>query len=401
MDAGGVGFKGIQHEEAYRFTTPIDCTLVFHKGTPSQRANHMLVEKADGGLFKIQNDYFEGNPSSYWTPNHRVLDTAYCVGEYQIEAGEVEIPSLDFVVRGRDVDCYNYDGSYSHRTAFSSENPANFNAGDTVYLTGAGFSEITTTIIDKWSFIDGDGETQHRFRWATSPTPTGYKLRMSTQSGSGGTEWHMLVGGSTLKTGTISVKLEASFAGTQSAGKLALGTVPAGWNTAMAAQNTFELAASQTDTRRAGMFGLRKNSGTKTKWVGRSSLGFGGYDATNKKITDVAYLPADVTPDVAEMDVDRLVLRNAIKLPSGGTPALQNDTTGSIYIGSTISLYRFDSANKCTLCTSKSDEIVAWLTCQRKRCNVAYCRGCLGIQGMSLRSGQTYIALRRLKKMQE
>ena len=118
MDAGGVGFKGIQHEEAYRFTTPIDCTLVFHKGTPSQRANHMLVEKADGGLFKIQNDYFEGNPSSYWTPNHRVLDTAYCVGEYQIEAGEVEIPSLDFVVRGRDVDCYNYDGSYSHRSRF-------------------------------------------------------------------------------------------------------------------------------------------------------------------------------------------------------------------------------------------------------------------------------------------
>ena len=358
MDAGGVGFKGIQHEEAFKFTTPIDCTLIFHKGTPYQRANGLLVEKADKKLFKVQNDYFEGNPGAYWTPNHRVLDTAYCIGEFQIGEGETEMPSLDFIVRGRDVECYNYDGSFGHQASYSSESPGSFNAGDTVFITGTGITEYSTTIIDKWSFIDGSGVTQHRYRWATEPTPTGHDVKMSTQSGSGGTEWHMLVGGSTLKTGTISVKLEASFAGTQSAGKLALGTVPAGWNTAMAAQNTFELAASQTDTRRAGMFGLRKNSGTKTKWVGRSSLGFGGYDATNKKITDVAYLPADVTPDVAEMDVDRLVLRNAIKLPSGGTPALQNDTTGSIYIGSTISLYRFDSVTNIPY--KQEREIVAW-----------------------------------------
>lgn len=364
MDAGGVGFKGIQHEEAYRFTTPIDCTLVFHKGTSSQRANHMLVEKADGGLFKIQNDYFEGNPSSYWTPNHRVLDTAYCVGEYQIEAGEVEIPSLDFVVRGRDVDCHNYDGSYSHRAAFSSENPANFNAGDTVYLTGAGFSEITTTIIDKWSFIDGDGETQHRFRWATSPTPTGYKLRMSTQSGEGGTEWHMHVGSAIVKTGSITSKLSADLAATQAAGKFVVDSnVSSAFELAVNAPDTYELSPGVNDPtpKRRAMFSLtRSNDVNRRGTLQDSSFGFGAYDSSSNQLSDVVNLPSDVTPDISEIDVDEILLRNAIQFPSGGTPNLASTPSNSLeYVGATVTLYRFDSTTNIPYVQER--EIISWL----------------------------------------
>lgn len=362
MDAGGVGYRGIQHEEAFKFTTPIDCTLMFHKGTPYQRANNLLVEKADKNLFKIQNDYFEGNPGSYWTPNHRVLDTAYCIGEYQIGEGETEIPSLDFIVRGRDVECYNYDSSFGHQKSYTSESPANFNAGDTVYITGTGITEYSTTIIDKWSFIDGSGLTQHRFRWATPPTPTGHDVRMSTAAlagGDAGTKWHMLVGGTTLKTGQIDVKLEATFAGTQAAGKFVLNTVPAGWNDAMAAEDTFELDDSgQTRQTKSGRFGLRKSTDGKTNFIGRSAFAFEGYNNSTKEVTGVSYLPADITPDVSEMDVDRLVLRNAIKLPNGGSPDLSNDTTGSIYIGSTITLYRFSSTTGIPY--KQEREITAW-----------------------------------------
>ena len=362
MDAGGVGYRGIQHEEAYRFTTPIDCTLLFHKGTPSQKANHLLVEKADNNLFKVQNDYFEGNPGSYWTTNHRVLDTAYCIGEYQIERGATEIPSLDFVVRGRDVDCYNYDDSYAHRAAFSSENPANFNAGDTVYLTGAGFSEITTKIIDKWSFIDGSGETQHRYRWADTPTPSGYKLRMSTQSGESGTEWHMEVGNTILKTGTIANKLSADLAATQAAGKFVLDSnVSAAFELAISAPDVYELSPGVNDPapKRKAMFGLRKG-GVSRGVLSSSSFGFGGYNSSTNQLSDVVSLPSTDTPDLSEIDVDELLLRNAIQLPSGGTPNLASIPSNSLtYIGTTILLYRFDTVTNIPYVQER--EISNWL----------------------------------------
>lgn len=362
MPAGGVGYKGIQHEEAYRFTTPIDCTLLFHKGTSSQRANHLLVEKADNNLFKVQNDYFEGNPGSYWTSNHRVLDTAYCVGEYQIELGATEIPSLDFVIRGRDVDCHNYDDSYAHRAAFSSENPANFNAGDTVYLTGAGFSEITTKIIDKWSFIDGSGETQHRYRWADAPTPLGYHLRMSTQSGESGTEWHMEVGNTILKTGTIVNKLSADLAATQAAGKFVLDSnVSAAFELAISAPDVYELSPGVNDPfpKRKAMFGLRKG-GVSRGVLSSSSFGFGGYDSSTNQLSDVVSLPSTDTPDLSEIDVDEILLRNAIQLPSGGTPNLASTPSNSLtYVGSTITLHRFDSVTNIPYVQER--EISGWL----------------------------------------
>jgi len=346
MEAGGVGYKGIQHEEAFRFTKPIDCTLVFHKGTGSQAANHLLVEKASNNLFKIQNDFYKGNPGTYWTPNHRVLDTAYCIGEFVISEGETTMPSLDFIVRGRDVECHNYDDSYAHNSSYASENPANFDAYDTVYISGDGITEYETIIIDKWSFLDGNGDTQHRFRWEVAPTPTKSALKMSTASGSGGTEWHMQVGNATLATGSISTKLEAPLHATQGTkGSIILASTPAAWNLAMAAtsaSDTFEGTPSSPAPRRSAKLGFYKSGVSKDSIMRSSSIGFETYNAGASTIGELPLLDDDSSNgDVVDVALlDTVILRNAIKLPNA-----LNGGTAAEYVGATITLYRYDATS--------------------------------------------------------
>ena len=48
----------------------------------------------------------------YWSPDHRLLDTAYMVNAFVISADSTEIPELEYVVRGRVLECYNFDNSY-------------------------------------------------------------------------------------------------------------------------------------------------------------------------------------------------------------------------------------------------------------------------------------------------
>jgi hypothetical protein len=119
--------SGVIHEKGRTFNDPIDCRLTFHAGRPNQKADVQLVNKAADGTFKLQNDYFESDDkASYWGPNHRVLDTAYCVAQYTINEGETEIPSLEFTVKGRIIECYNYDYSYVVDTTKTSASLSNF-----------------------------------------------------------------------------------------------------------------------------------------------------------------------------------------------------------------------------------------------------------------------------------
>ena len=217
------GGAGLSHERTFRLDDPIDSDFIFHTGKSDQRANQLLVKQAQaqtGGGFKIQQDYFEGDPLSYWTQGHRMLDTAYAVSKMTLSEGEASIPEYEFVVKGKFVECYNYDGSYLHDRAYeiekvasptgTNENPHRFNVGDTVtfqYATNNGDDPINdlttltagqgapTVILDKWLQYDPNGDEDWRFTFdrklpvyvpGTSTKITNWVMSQ------GGDDWHML-----------------------------------------------------------------------------------------------------------------------------------------------------------------------------------------------------------------
>ena len=153
------------HEASHTITSPLTAKFQLHVGKPDQRANRTLVNKAASNGFKIQNDYYTA-ADPYWSAQHRLLDTAYVVGEFTIGVGETSIPELDFVVRGKGIKCYNYDRSYARNNTTSAAS-SQFNLGDTVDLKKSSNNASiasSVTIIDKWNLIDPEGVSQTRFR---------------------------------------------------------------------------------------------------------------------------------------------------------------------------------------------------------------------------------------------
>src|SRR6056300_1102380 len=159
--------QGLTHESSFTFQRPIDATFMVHTGKNDQRANQELARLGIGSQFKIQNDYFinSGDTRPYWSASHKVLHTAYAVGKFTLSEGEVTIPKYEFVVRGKVLECYNYDGSYTGAGV-----PSSFNIGDAVSIYASGTNTLlhsNVRIIDKWSFYTPDGEIEYRFRFDT------------------------------------------------------------------------------------------------------------------------------------------------------------------------------------------------------------------------------------------
>jgi hypothetical protein len=188
----GASATGIRHEGTHSITSPLNASFTFHSGLENQKADNTLVSTASSNSFKIQNSYYTGK-HKYWGPSHRLLDTAYMVGKYTIQEGETSIPTLKFVVRGRDPECYNYDGSYKHDdTTGSGQSPTSFILGESVTLhKTSDNSQIgsAVTIIDKWSTFDTDGNSDHRFRFSPEPslgTTTSFYMKDASNN-----RWHM------------------------------------------------------------------------------------------------------------------------------------------------------------------------------------------------------------------
>ena len=157
-DSGGLG-----HDETLEITSPQNLKLIFYTGKPDQEASSLLKTIADNQQFKIQTTYATSS-QDYWTSDHRLLDTAYVVAEIKIAEGETTIPTIEYIVRGKFVDCYNYDGSYAQASS-NTGNADNFNIGDVVtFSTGS-----TATIIDKFKLKDINGNNDWRFRWDSPP----------------------------------------------------------------------------------------------------------------------------------------------------------------------------------------------------------------------------------------
>jgi len=157
---------GILHGQTIALTSPQTIALDFFSGTSGQSAASQLVGIASSNSFKVQNDYWTGTDSAeYWGPNHRLIDTAYIVGKFTIKEGETTIPDIEFIVRGKVLDCYNYDFSYTHDEKMSAESPNNFLLGDIVQLS----TGQTVQIIDKWEFCLPNGQIDTRFRFSEAP----------------------------------------------------------------------------------------------------------------------------------------------------------------------------------------------------------------------------------------
>ena len=104
---------GILHEQTHNVSTPNNMFLTLHSGLTYQRADDTLNSIANGDIkFRRQTDYYNG--PDYWTPWHTLADTAYVVVRCNIGKDDESVPETKYVVRGKLIDCYNYDFSYKH-----------------------------------------------------------------------------------------------------------------------------------------------------------------------------------------------------------------------------------------------------------------------------------------------
>ena len=168
--------QGLIDTETFEFEIPNEIFGTFHSGKEDQVADDTLVEIATSPGFKRQNDYYDDGEETYWSPNHRLLDTAYTVVNVAIEQDATTVPEFDYVVRGKLIRCFNYDYSYPHvPSAFysGSEAHTNFKVGDSVTIYDPDNSDAVLNadvlIIDKWSMIGPDGVEEYRFRFSDAP----------------------------------------------------------------------------------------------------------------------------------------------------------------------------------------------------------------------------------------
>jgi len=170
--------RGVLHEKSLGpLPQAKNLKLTFHSGKDDQEANKILMNKAAGEgsgspLFLGQQQYIKLglDPGTYWGQSHRLLDTAYVVLEDKVSDTDAQLPDISYVVKGKFVNCFNYDGTYRNNLVDdpnSAQHFDNFDLADKVdiephYRPGL---QYRSTIIDKWFFVDMDAEYDYRFRF--------------------------------------------------------------------------------------------------------------------------------------------------------------------------------------------------------------------------------------------
>ena len=212
---GTASGAGITHRKGTKITTPIPAKLTMHTGKPFQKSDDTLSAVAAAGDFKIQNDYYTGT-GDYWGPNHQLLDTAYATLNYTIGEGDTTIPTLEFVVRGKVLDCYDYDDSFVQDPFYSGSDSAitAFSIGDSVSIKDISNNTISTAIIaDISTYKNVDNTDVHRVRFqnlnrtdSSNVTHTAFYMQKSSVKYSFATHDHVYVSSSipaTLSTTTV------------------------------------------------------------------------------------------------------------------------------------------------------------------------------------------------------
>ena len=203
---------GIQHEEFATISHPYGMHMGFFSGRPDQKADQTLVTKAVNNGFKRQSDYYTGE-ARYWSPDHRLLDTCYVTQKFTIDADQTTVPEVEYVVRGKVLENYNYDGTFVYDTVLgSSDNHTNFLEGDSVkvqvldsgtwkYLKSDGTTSTTEAdgetfrILDKYNLETARGTAHYRFRLDNVPNlnfTNGVPGWKSLRLADGTNYWHMI-----------------------------------------------------------------------------------------------------------------------------------------------------------------------------------------------------------------
>ena len=173
--------EGLSHTKHGTIAHPHNMSFTFFKGSNDQRASNLLVSQAQLG-FKRQNEYYNST-IPYWSPDHKLLDTAYMVNAFTISADATEIPEVEYVVRGRVLECYNFDNSYVHDAIIgASDSHSNFKEGDTVTVqrsTDGSSWENTTVqgdssdssfrILHKYLVTENDRTSEYRLLLDQTP----------------------------------------------------------------------------------------------------------------------------------------------------------------------------------------------------------------------------------------
>ena len=169
--------QGIGHEISASISSPHDIDFTFHQGREFQKASSILATVAAGDNFKRQNSYYSGN-EQYWSSDHTLLDTAYVVVKFQIDADSTTVPEMEYVVKGKALECFNYDGTFVHDPVYQASTNAayggeadshtNFKEGDIVSVEtsfdgNTWQSETGFRILHKYPLVTTRGETQYRF----------------------------------------------------------------------------------------------------------------------------------------------------------------------------------------------------------------------------------------------
>lgn len=224
--------KGVIDGETITLESPIDMTLDFFAGTEGQAAASQLVQISKDNGFKIQNDYWSGTDSAeYWGPNHRLQDTAYVLAKFKISEGETTLPGLEFIIRAKVINCYNYDYSYTHYAKAAGESSTNFALGSTVELRRSDTDAVinaSVQIIDKWDVTRPNGVVETRFRFSTPPALNyvdGVPVITKFYMKSGANNWTMVTYNFVEHSGTIDTELTADVLATDVGGNYVI-TLP-------------------------------------------------------------------------------------------------------------------------------------------------------------------------------
>jgi hypothetical protein len=163
---------GITHQKHYKFNFGGDNDIIditHHAGIYNQPADFTLRGISQRRGFKIQQSFYEGKTNQdYWNINHRLLDTAYTVQKDVISASSGQQPAFEYIVKGKYVNCINYDGSY--KAVVDQDRNTNYQIGDVVnvFIGPSNTGGTSAKIIDKWYQYDPWGAIDWRFKFASS-----------------------------------------------------------------------------------------------------------------------------------------------------------------------------------------------------------------------------------------
>lgn len=210
-DYYSVGSIGITHEKRFNFNFGGDTDVVditHHVGLADQNVNAKLYNVAQNLGFKIQSDYYKGSEKKdYWSASHQLLDTAYTVQVDTISASSGQQPQFDYIIKGKYVNCLNYDGSYKATVSDAATRQANYKLGDivTVWIGNTSGTSTTAQIIDKFYLYDPYQQIDWRLRLGPNPngnsnmdilTPvtngSAGKVILRHSGGSSATDWVMI-----------------------------------------------------------------------------------------------------------------------------------------------------------------------------------------------------------------